>query len=347
MTAIVKIYDKDGNAVGEVLAQCDRTWVLSGYGQTDFNLDYGNTYCREDIVRFGNYVLISADSDKIPLWVGTIETPRNWMADGINIKCYSIEWSLKNRVGPKNYKTTGTCADMLTYILNYANNQGSTRISLGTLFAGGSSMTETLNFTPLYDDIDRIVKRAAFDWGVDPVIDDHGKLSFQFNLWESRGEYHDSPQLFEGKTIELVDTPFSEEGDLWNDVTGYGDGATWASKPSYEEKVQSSISKYGLRQHGKEFPGDKDLKTLQKNTEAYLATYTEPRQKFVVNVVDDGDIFYYMRLGNSFPIKLHSFGFGKTERFGFSGIVKIFGMGYNDDDNKIMIVTQAQDDTGE
>jgi hypothetical protein len=347
MTAIINIYNKAGSKVGESIGQCDRTWVLSGYGQTSIDMSFLDTYCLKDIIKFGNYVIISADTDKIPLWAGTIETPRNWSANGITIKCYSIEWSIKKRIGPKNLKKTGTCSELLKYILDYANNQGNTRIAMGDFYGGGSNMTETLNFTPLYDDIDRIVKRSGFDWGVDPVIDSHGKLSFTMNLYEHRGNLYESLQLLEGKTIELVDVPLTEDGDIWNDVTGYGEGSTWDSRISYNSKNQDSINKYGLRQHGKEFSGNKNLSTLKKNVSAFLAKYSEPRIKFVVNVVDDNDIFYYMRLGNSFPIKLHSFGFGKTEKFGFSGIVKIFGMGYNDEDNKFMIVTEAQDETGE
>lgn len=352
MQDIVRFYDKMGLPICEMALQATRSWVLNSYGQTNLLIPYGEEKLEEDIIQFGNYVTIEGSDDRIPMWSGFIDTPRIWRAGGVDVKVYSIESFLKYRRGPQNLTLKGTSGDIFKQIIDYANKQGETRIRVGDIYLGGSNRQETINFAQLFTDIQRVANRAKNDFEFIPEFDQYGRLWWTAN-WKERIGEDLNILLEEGKNLELTETSLSEEGLLVNDVAGYGEGETWTSRNSVILTDEESIALYGLRQHSHEFSGVTQSTTLKNNTQKFIEKYAYPRMKFTVNVVEqdaDDDIFYYIRLGNTMPIRMINVGFsGKTgaDRFGATGIVEIFGMAYDSKDNKMTITCQKQDEDDE
>lgn len=351
--ATLDFYKKDGVRIASVIGLCNRTWILDGYGQAEFIMPYSSASATQEVCEFGNFVVIYSDTDSLPVWGGIIEPPRRWGQSGIGLKFYGCEYIMQHRFGPPKLVLKGTAGSIITQILEYANSQGDTRIRAGDIFSGGTDREETINPTALYDDIKRVVSRAKLNWEVIPVIDSAGILNFQLNVSERIGTDVVSYKLEEGKNLEWTDEPLVEEGELFNSLLGYGDGSDWNTRVVSEQEDLDSIARYGLRQWAKNFSGNKNQATLDENTINWLSQHSQPKFTYTVNVIDSDNkkpTFRNVRVGNTIPITVHSYGFAKlggTKIYGSSGIVKVYGMGYNEDVGKLQIVAtkDSEDDT--
>jgi hypothetical protein len=351
--ATIDFYKKDGTRTASVNGLCSRTWVLNQYGQAEFTMPYTSSAATQEVCEFGNYVLVYSDTDAIPVWGGIIEPPRRWTPGGLVLKLYSCEYIMQHRFGPKKLVLKGKAGDVVSQIIQFANGAGDTRIRMGDVFLGGTDREETINPTPLYDDIVRVMSRAALDWEIQPDLSQSGVLFFKMNVRERIGSDVTAFRLEEGKNLELTDEPLVEEGELFNSLLGYGDGSDWNTRVTSLQKDQSSIDRYGLREHAKNFSGNKNQSTLDENTVNWLNKYSQPRYTYSVNVLDpiyNKPTFVNIRLGNTIPIKVNSYGFakvGNSKQYGSTGIIKVYGMGYNEDVGKMQIVAtkDSEDDT--
>jgi hypothetical protein len=321
---MIRIFDRKGIPLGEINALYTCSWLLNGPGRMSFSLSVKDPKCREDLLRFGNLVLIQHDT--LPDWGGVIDTPREWGSGNVRVNAWSGEKLLEFRRGTPGKVVTGSGGAIFAQIIRQANTVGNLPLVVGNVYEGGKVRTETLNDTLLIETT-RIVEQAKMEWYVEPDLLGDGRLIFRANCLVKTGKQL-SLELEESVHLKLSNRPMTEQGEIINDVLGYGEGVNWQSKPTAIRKDDTSIGSYGLRQGLYQFSGVTTGGTLESNTSNYLQQMSEPRVSMDVDVADVNDIWKYMRLGNRFNARLHSVGFtGGT--FGIVQEIRALGMEYD------------------
>ena len=335
MTDTVKVYKKDGTPIAEIEADVTRAWLLNGVGRASFILSTRDPKCTIENLEFGNYVTV--ESDKLPVWGGVIDTPRQWGGCKVTVNCYSGEQVLGYRRGLPGIKYTGTAGAIFEQIINLANKQGATLAKVGDIFTGGIQRQETVQPEPLLDTIIDISERSLNDFYLAPEFDENNNLYFSANWYEVMGEYSDVA-LIEGLNIQLRDPIYEEQGTIINDLLGKGQSATWNSKSTYQVQNAASISRFGLRQASRQFQDVTSTGTLKKNTENAVSDECNPKRTFNLSALDEGALFYNLRLGNTFDLSMFSVGFN-----GIKTTVRLSGMQYTPSSGKVDLTVYEVD----
>jgi hypothetical protein len=208
-------------------------------------------------------------------------------------------------------------------LIDIANIQEATILRKGDIWTGGIQRQETISPAPLAVDLRRIVERSGEEYDWRPVADFNG-LAIYCDWFRALGEYvqvelNESPR---GGNIEKP--TMYEDGNIINNVFGYGDGMTWQTRPQATNLNTDSIYDYGLRQISKQWIGVKELSTVSNNNQTVINQQRNPVRTFDVNAINVGETFQYLKLGNSMWMNLASIGFG-----GLQTKVRIMGMSYN------------------
>lgn len=337
----VRIFDRNGFPLAEFRASVERSLVIGGEGRAEFNYPSRKTeIVNKDVLRFGNWLLV--ESDTLPAWVGVIDTPREWSPRIVAVHAYTPEKVFGFRRGPLEEKVTGSAGAIFEKILAKVNQAETTVIRAGDIWRGGKQREETLNPTPLSEDLQRLVERSGEEYAWRPETDTNGRLVIYAD-WVQRLGTDTTALLHEGKgggNVESLNNIFVEDGDIINDILAYGDGMTWISKPISSVIDADSIQNYGLRQTAQEFTGVSNVTTLSNNGQEQLNQKSEPIRTFHINALNVGDTFQYLRLGNRLVLRFENIGF-TGESLGFETNVRIVGMVMDSDQkNKVELVLE-------
>lgn len=341
----VRIFQRDGTPIAEFKARVERSWSLGNEGRAQFIYASRITdIVNRDVLQYGNWVLI--ENDQLPPWVGVIDTPRTWTPRTVRVSIYTPEKVFEWRRGDLEVKKNGSAGALFRYLLSLVNGAEATIIKAGDIDETGTYREETINPTPLNRDLKRIQERSGEEYQWRPDTDALGRL-IVYADWQPRIGIDTGALLHEGKgggNVEAISGLFVEDGDIYNNILGYGDGMTWTTKTKYIANDERSGSDYGLRQTSKYFNGVTNTVTLKDNTTEYLKTTKNPVSKFKLNVINVGDTFKYIQLGNTLNLQLQSMGF-QTGGIGYEAVVRIVGMRYNPSSkNKIELVTEVIDE---
>jgi len=335
MASRVMIYDQGGAALAEVEASVTRSWVLSDVGEAAVTLAITDAKCRQEVIEFGRLVVV--EHDRLPAWVGVIDVPRDWSRMKVIVKSLSAEQIFHYRVPPAVKTLTGTAGALFAEMLAIANLQGDTLMRPGEIYLGGQTRQETINLTRLLAEIKRVSNRSGHEWGVTPEIGTDGRLTLRAHWWERRGGMVDDLALEEGWNIEATDDVLSEQGEIVNWLMGYGDGATWASRPIVIRQDDDSIARYGLHQDARAYDGVTSPATLEASVLADLARLKQPRRTFGLTALDVGNTFTRVGLGNILRLRLISTGF-TGDASGLEATVRVRAMEYKEAENKLDLV---------
>lgn len=334
MSRIV-IYDKAGGAIADIRARVTYAWRMNQYGQAQFAVSMNEDAAKLQYLEFGNFITV--ERDHLPMWAGVIDPPRQWGRKAIICNAYSGEYLLAWRRTDVERKLTGTAGEIYQQMIAIANQPGYIRTVAGAIWTGGQSREETLNpTTSIYEEAKRVATRAGHEFNLTPEFDGQGRLIFKANWYERMGVDRVFT-LEEGVHIEMGDSPVVEQGNIVNEVVGYGDGAAWASRPKTTVKDDSSIGRYGLRQGSKSFSGNTITGTLEQNAYTELQAKKQPRKTFTITALDVGDTLSNIRLGDRLPVRLVSCGFS-GDGFGMSTTVRVKGMAWDDSKGVLEIV---------
>jgi len=331
MTSMIRVFDRKGIPLGEINAQYTCNWLLNAPGQLSFSLSTSDPKCREDLLRFGNLVLVL--DDYLPAWGGVIDTPREWGNGQVKVNAWGGEKLLDYRRGTPGKSITGTCGAIFSNIIRQANSVGNLPLVIGNVFEGGKPRTETLNDT-LLKEATRIVQLAKMEWYVEPSLLNNGRMVFLANCLVKAGKKLPL-ELIESVHLKLSQRPMTEQGEIVNDVLGYGEGVNWSTRPQAIRKDDISIGLYGLRQGLLQFSGTTMDGTLKSNTTNYLKDMSYPRISMDVNVANVNDVWNFMRLGNRFDCRLHSVGFSGGD-YGIVREIRAIGMEYDGETLRIV-----------
>jgi hypothetical protein len=325
----VRIFKRDGSNIAEFRTSVDRSWVLSDEGRAQFSYATRITdVVNRDVLQFGNWLLV--ENDQLPAWVGVIDTPRQWTPRTVTVFAYTPERVFSWRRGENEITVKGSAGAIFERLLSYVNAAEGTIIQAGTIDKTGTNREETVNPTPLNNDLSRIQERSLEEYQWRPETDALGRL-IVYADWMPRVGFDSSALLHEGRgggNVEGVSNILVEDDDIYNDVMGYGEGLTWASKPKQIVKVEQSISSYGLRQKSEYFQGVTSGQALLINTVKFVSDRNQPKRTFQLRALNVGETFKYIGIGNTLQLRFQNIGFYNGET-GYDEKIRIIGMRYN------------------
>lgn len=339
----VKVFNLDGSVqVAQFQARVERSFAIGDEGRGTFTYASRKTdIVNDEVLRFGNWILI--ENDTLMPWVGVIDIPRKWSSRAAVVHCYSPEHVFGWRRGPFEQTLTGSAGTIFSKLLKMVNTAQATPIVEGGIWRGGTQREETINPTPLNEDLLRLYERSLEEYQWRPVVTDSGRLLVYADWVERLGA--DTPALLhEGKgggNLEASSNILVEDGPIINDILAYGEGETWLSKPNVPVTDNSSVARYGLRQSAKEYQGVTSAATLKVHAEKELAKFAEPPKTFALTALNVGDTFKYIRMGNRLNLQFQNIGFYSGGP-GLEVKVRIIGAHYDPAmKNKIKLVVEV------
>lgn len=335
----VRIFDRNGYPLAEFRADVSRSLVIGEEGRAEFTYPSRKTdVVNERVLQYGNWLLVQ--SDVLPDWVGVIDTPREWSPRAVAVHAYTPERVFSWRRGPLERKLTGSAGAIFSQLLVTVNQAEATVIRDGNIWRGGIQREETINPTPLSEDLQRIYERSGEEYNWRPTTDNRGML-IVYADWVSRIGVDTTALLHEGKSggnIEALNNIMVEDGEIVNDILAYGDGMSWTSKPNETVRDTTSIHTYGLRQVGMEFTGVTNKTTLRDNGNANLLLNKNPSRTYHVNALNVGGTFSWIGLGNRLTLRFENIGFTGGP-VGFETSVRIVGLHVDSSEkNKVELV---------
>lgn len=327
----ITIFDRFGTPLTEIEALTTRSWVLGGEGEASFVMATSDPKCKEAYLRYGNFLLI--EHEELPNWCGVIEPERKWGYGKVEIRAFTLERLLKN-CGTPLQKMTGSAGTIFEQILQICNRQLDLPFSFGEIYRGGPQREESLG-DQAFEHVRRVRERSGHFWELKGWREG-GFLKLWAEWKETIGS--DSPiALIEGTNLALGDEILAEYGPIWNDVIGLGDAMTEGTRLSARREDAESIRRYGRRSTAIVFSGNRTLPTLEQNTEEYLRTHAHPAMRIsAAEVVHEGEIFRWLRVGNRFRVILQSVGFSGSG-FGYEANARLIGMEYSDERDSVRV----------
>ncbi len=326
MSGSLTLYSGFGAALGQVNSpKYDVEWRINTVTRLRFTLSTADAACRADWLQFGNLVLVEPGNG-LPAWGGVIDTPREWGRGSVTVTAYSAERLLEwRRPAQMGQILRGTPGSIFRQIVQMATGAAFLPVEVGEVFEGGTSRVETLE-DDLLAECQRIAERAGNEFDLTPVVRD-GRLVFRANWYERMGQ-QTNLVLEEGIDLALADRPLTEQGTIVNDLLGYGDGATWQSRPKVTKTDPRSAGMYMHRQGITGFDGNVETGTLEENTIKKLQAAAQPISTLDIRAMNTRGAWGGIRKGNIIRAILHSVGFSG----GGSGAdvpVRIAGFGYD------------------
>jgi len=325
----VRIFSRDGKQLTEFNHSVTRSWAIGAEGVAGCELPTGKAYSSEEFIQFGNWLLV--ENSMLPDWVGVIDVPRDWSANTVSIYAYTAERVLTWHSGPEEEKVSASAGGIFARIIEYVNEEGQTIVAPGRIWRGGQQREETLNPNTLDVDLKRIYERSGEEYLFTPEVDDNNRLAVLGNWLKRLG---DETEYYlthgSGGNLELLEEALVEDGPIVNDVTAYGEGATWAEKARGHARNQYSVNKYGLRQFILKDKKTTDTETLRRYAETYVREHSSPIRRLSASALNVGNTFNFIKLGNVVSLVLKNSGYhgGKT---GTETRARIIGMAYDPD----------------
>lgn len=328
-------FNKQGIVIGETVATFNRQWVKNQFGECKFELAAE----RVDpvLMEKGNFLML--EHDDLPIWVGYVDLPQTWAAGKVVFTVYSAERLFQLRPGLPGKLLKGTAGNIFTQIIEIANSYAETLIRPGDIYVGGVSREETVTLAPLYDDIIRISKRSRNDWWIEPQVV-NGQLTLLAHWEERRGDDLEFA-LEEGVNIELKDNLMDEQGEIWNGVIGYGNGATWDSKPKSALIVdQDSWDEHGPRIRGV-FVDTDSPSTVEAGARAFLRQHKQPRRSFNLTATNVNGTFKQLDIGNVVDLKTLRTGYEHGEQ-GIETSIEILEITYKEAGETVDLIVDEE-----
>jgi hypothetical protein len=340
MTVRAFVYTHKGVAIGEFVGNAVLSYDKNGVGEMQMAVSTWNSRAREEFFLLGNIITVHVPD--LPTWVGVIDQPREWGRRVVYINAYSAEHIMFRRNAPDQILLKGSAGSLVQQIVAIMNSQEDSLIRNGDMWLGGNSREETVSpLGDLLNDVIRIASRSQNDWDITPN-EKSGNILLSANWYESQGEDVDQA-LIEGFNIKVQDRPLVEEGDVFNQITGVGDGTNWPARIKVVAEDVNSRNKYGLRQTGLPVSATTQ-EYVSSATEAALAEQQELQKNFAVTVVNKNHIFRKIRKGNRLPLQLKTVGFSPAGGFGFNGTVEVSAMAYDSATKELdLTVTEVTD----
>lgn len=321
-------------AVGELNTLVDRGWMLAGHpavaGGGSTTLALTNDQASLNYLQFGRMVLIA--HDRLPNWAGMLDTPWNFMPP-VSVAAYNAEYVLSLRSPEAPITLSGSVGSIAAQMLDMFNRYDDLYVRIGdTHKADPTARTETLDGRNFWEQLTAIINRAGCELQTRPEKDASGRLVIYLDIATRLGIdtnflYSDGPN---------GNATFSNgvlNGPIYNRVIGTGDESGAVSRlRSRPVLSEASSATYRMRSQTVQFRGVTELGTLQQYTQNYINYYATPKFSFLMNVLDKGDAFQNMRLGNTVLVHI-SQAYLPGGIQGVRGTARVLAMAYTEAQN--------------
>lgn len=342
MSRIV-VHDMNNYPVGEFTGIVNRSWAI-GDANSSSVLVPDETLATKDYIQLGRVVTI--EHAKLPIWAGVIDAPINCEYPQ-KLTLHSIEYLL-SQYGP-SYKWLAAGTDTINAILSDVNSmQQDTFIRAGVL---DNTAYEDPYGSQNYN-IDQYwnqIKGIASVYGLDITFRPERASQKQLIVYIDAVKANDAGVytgllLHDGAGGNMDLNGFSISEPPINHVLAIPDISYYSPTEfyvAYRDDTES-IAKYRKRSKVYKIElGDAwKMADLYNAANIKLAQYKLPKILINVSVLDVGDIFNHVRLGNSFSIRASNIIMPGGVR-GWEGVARIKNMSYSETENKISLSLEA------
>jgi tail protein (putative endopeptidase) len=302
-----RIYNRQGICLCDPRVTVERDYAINDEGQANFDIAITDPNYREDYLRPGNWLL--TENSKLQPWVGMIDTPIVPKRRFMQMQAYTPEHQFTKRNVPRQLNLSGKAGAIFKEIINITNREQPTIIQAGTVWMGGPSIDdEELSGDTLLDVLQTLVERTGGEYSFTPVTS-NGQLQILANWRKTIGTVSQFP-LEESWNVSDEVNQLRIQGDIENELWGYGNGADQNSRATAVYRDKESYAKYGLMQ-GSYVYSDyvQEGKVLAAIRQKINETrFPENLYKFAI--LDEGATYEQVRLGNVHPLRLWSPAFG-------------------------------------
>src|SRR3990167_696017 len=181
----VRIYDRGGIGLADIRVTPECSWIINDEGEGEFDIVVTDENCREDYLRFGNWLLF--EFDNLEPWVGMIDEPQEWRRRYVRVRAYTPERQFFYRAVPRQLMLSGKSGNIFRKIINLCNNAEPTIIEMGDIWAGGPTLPkENMSGDNLQRYVLELAKRAHAEWSFTPVPSS-GRLTIKANWHKQQG----------------------------------------------------------------------------------------------------------------------------------------------------------------
>jgi len=332
----IQIFGHDGYALTDIIADADRSWLLSKYGRCEFTIPVIDEKCRERFLQFGNFILIEHAS--LPPWAGMIDPPRKWGNNKVTVTAYTPEYILYyRRMSHDLLKVTE--GSLFIHAIDIANKVDDSRIfKAAPIDETGTPVSYEPKEEAIYD---FLRTNLTYEWRFVPVVES-GRISFEASLYEKFVNLKDFT-LKNGYNVEQSDETLVEDGKIYTAYLGLGRGSSWGSRTQYKTEDTEASGKVGYREGKVEVDGREEA-TIEDATNKELKKNKQPQKTFDLSAIDIGGTFKQLDLGNVMKADLSVCGFS-GDKIGISANVRITGMTYLENKGVCRLICEEYDES--
>lgn len=334
MSRIV-VFDNNGLSLGEVQANCTRGWAINDGGEAKIKISAAAAL--ESWMDFGKIVLI--EHPRLPAWAGMIDTP--WIAlPPIEVSLYSAPYLLAIRTPDEPLTFSGTAGEIAMQLVNAANDQDDLLIRAGDMDMDDPDRAETFNQSQIWEQLVTLAKKANMEIQIRPERDMNNKLILYLDMKHQLG--YETPLLLkDGIGGNMTVSKAEITSEIWNRITGIGDQSSKLSRMQSAAMLdEESINRWRLRSKVVQFQGTSAQSILDANAQAILNQSSWPVLSLNVNILDEGETFSYLRIGNWLEVHASTVCLPCGVR-GWRGKARITAMSYKEETNQVNMLLEG------
>lgn len=361
----IRIFSPLGYQLAEVDAMTRRGWVLNEPGRCEFTLPIYDAFAggfnakmNGGTFAFGNYVLIdhkpsvNADGSSngvLPQWVGILATPRQWAYGKITFTALSAEYVLQLRATPTDYIAQGSPGQIFAQIITWANDQsynpGGYPIRLGAIDLSGPVAAQVMKVSCL-EEVRTLYKANGYDWDIQPSLDANNRLSLIANWYQRKGVQ--VFRYFTNLNMMSADPILTEQGQWYNTIRSYSEASSTGNRNFTLVQDAASLAANGLANLNQVWPGTDGAvsavgtQVVYNKGLAFITANKKPVTTFVPAILDSGNDFSYLNIGNFWFIQTDIAGFLPNGSIGTNGLARITAMEYQELYNRAVVAAVVQ-----
>jgi hypothetical protein len=320
------IFGLDGKSMGEVHGNCNRGWAINEGGQATVSLSAQAAASKW--LEFGRMALV--EHPKLPAWAGMIDTP--WAATlPAKMTLYNAAYLLHIRSLEEPKKYEGSTAEICFSMAWKAAYHEGLGIQSGDSDVNASQKVQ-MACSPIWDQMVDLVNKAGMEMRLRPGRDADNKLAIWLDVKKKLGR-NTRFLLHDGANHNLEITSAVLDKEIWNRVVGISSkGGTTLYSPAQVD--EESKKRYRLRTQVVQFQNMADVGQVTKNAAIYLANNAYPKLILTVNILDVGNTFNNLDLGNQYVVQASKLWLPGGVQ-GWRGPARMNAMAYDEENNKV------------
>lgn len=334
----VTFYRRDGLRLDEIECTCTRSWMLNGIGQARISIPRNDAKVSRRNIDFGAYVLI--EHPRVGDWGGVIWPQLQWTDKTVELIAYDPAFLLKQRrVG--NGAITGTAGQMMSQLVDIANQQENARVAVGSIVSNGPSWTETLKYASIYDTMIKLAQRSGQEWSFTSGLDKDGRLTFYANWHVKKGKNYNK-RLEEGTHFEKPSgVAIVVSGDIANDILVFGYSSSSSQLVVSNKIDQASVDRYGLRQYSLGIESN-NAAAVAAQAQVLLDQRAWPVVSHRLVLLDVDNAFNYAGLGDRFICRRVDYGLGVDGTPGYTFRARVIAREFDETEGKMPLTVDEE-----